>query len=111
MAKIEKKNCIINCNYNKKVRDKNIDVKYDTKHKNTKYWRGEEKNTDLLELFELTMNTQTLQRKEHKHITKENHQTTGKKQKGEKNREVVQNPKISNRMAVRTNLLLEMSMD
>jgi len=62
-------------------------------------------------VFDLTMDTRTLPRKEYKHISKENHQTTGKKQKGEKNRVVVQNPKISNTMAVGTNLLLEMSMD
>ena len=37
-----------------------------------------------------TIDTQKLKRKGHKHTTKENHQTTGKKQKEEMNREEIQ---------------------
>ena len=37
-----------------------------------------------------TIDTQKLERNEHKHRTKESHQTTGKKLKEEKNREELQ---------------------
>ena len=38
----------------------------------------------------LTIDTQQLEREEHKHNAKENHQTTGKRLKEEKNREELQ---------------------
>ena len=43
-----------------------------------------------------TIDTQKLERNEHKHRTKESHQTTGKKLKEEKNREELQRQSENN---------------
>ena len=60
---------------------------------NTKYWRGEEKKIQIFQnVFERIMDTQTLPRKEHKHITKENHQITKEeiKRKRKRQRKTIQ---------------------